>query len=91
MTAETLRSKPIGVLETRSFSFENKGEKYEESYCLVKLEDEKYYIGFSEDGSYCSQKVGIEDMAKMINDKEFSDSVASDIYFLDVHLSGWLD
>jgi len=91
MTIETLRQKPIGVLERRSFIIEHKGKKYEEHYSLVKGENGKYYIGFSDNGSYCSNTVCEKDMLRFMNDEKCSAGEAMDIYFQSPHLSCWMD
>ena len=91
MTREALRHKPVGVLEKRSIIIKYKGKEYEEYYWLGKLGDDRYFIGFSDDGCYCSHFVCEKDMVKMINNKSFSDGEAYDIYFLDPHLSCWMD
>lgn len=91
MTIEALRQKSEGVLESRSFTLQHKGKEYEEHYYLVKGKEEKYYIGFSDDGSYCSNTVCEEDMVHLINDKNYSDREAIDIYIQSPHLSCWMD
>lgn len=91
MTIEALRQKPVGVLESRSFTFQHKGKEYEESYYLVKGKAGKYYIGFSRDGSNCSNLVYEEEMVNLINNKEFSDNEAMDIYMLSPQMTCWMD
>lgn len=91
MTIEDLRQKPVGVLEERSFFISYKGDEYEEHYFLGKLDNGEYFIGFSDDGCYCSHFVCEKDMVKMINNKALSDEEAYDIYFSDPHLSCWMD
>lgn len=91
MTIETLRQKPEGVLESRSFTLQYKGKEYEETYYLVKGKLDKYYIGFSRNGSYCSNLVYAEEMVNFINNKELSDSEAMDIYMLSPQLTCWMD
>ena len=91
MTIEALRQKPIGVLESRTFTIKHNGQVYEEHYCLVKDKNGKYFIGFSDDGSYCSDTVCEEDMVHLINDKNYSDREAIDIYMQSPHLSCWMD
>lgn len=91
MTIEDLRQKPVGVLEVRTLSIIHKGSEYEEPYFLGKLENGKYLICFSNDGCYCSKSVCEVDMLKMINDKEISNLIANDIYFLSPQLSCWMD
>lgn len=91
MTIEALRQKPIGVLETRSFTLKHKDCEYEEDYCLVKGKDGKYFIGFSDDGSYCSERVSEKDMVQLLNDEELSNGWAWDIYMQSPHLSCWMD
>jgi len=90
MTIEELRQKPIGVLERRSFTIKAKGSVYEEHYSLVKGKDGKYYIGFSENGSYCSSIVREEDMLELLNDEELSFREAMDIYMQSPQLSCWM-
>ena len=46
MTIEVLRQKPVGVLETRSFTIKYKEREYEEEYSFVKGKDGRYFIGF---------------------------------------------
>lgn len=91
MTLEALRQKPVGVLETRSFTFKYKEREYEEEYSLVKGKDGRYFIGFSDDGSYCSERVSEKDMVQLLNDKESSDRWAWEIYIQSPHLSCWMD
>ena len=91
MTLEALRQKPVGVLETRSFTFKYKENEYEEEYSLGKWKDGKYFIGFSDDGSYCSERVSEQDMVQLLNDKESSDRWAWEIYMQSPHLSCWMD
>ena len=91
MTIQELRQKPTGVLETRSFTFKHKKEEYETSYCLVKREDGKYFIGFSDNGSYCSESVCENDMLKLLNNVKLSNQWAWEIYMQSPHLSSWMD
>ena len=91
MTIESLRQKPVGVLEKRSIIIKHKGKEYEEHYYLGKLDGDRYFVGFSDDGCYCSQMVSENYMVHMINNKESSDEEACDIYFQDPHLSCWID
>ena len=91
MTIEALRKKSTGVLESRSFTIKHNGHEYEEYYSLVKGNDGKYFIGFSDDGSYCSNTVCEEDMIHLINDTNYSDREAIDIYMQSPHLSCWID
>ena len=90
MTIEALIQKPVGVLETRSFTLINKGREFEEEYSLVKGKDGKYFIGFSDDGSYCSERVCEEDMVLLLNDEKCSNMWAWEIYIQDQHLSSWM-
>lgn len=90
MTIEALHQKPVGVLERRSFTMEARGSKYEEYYFLVKGKENKYFIGFSEDGNYCSRKVNEEYMLEMLNDEEMSGGEAMDIYMESLQLSCWM-
>ena len=90
MTIEELRQKPVGVLETRRFPLMHKGKKFEEEYYLVKDKDSKYYIGFSDDASYCSERVYENDMILLLNDEECSNMWAWEIYIRDPHLSCWM-
>jgi len=90
MTIEALRQNPIGVLERRSFTIKAKGSEYEEHYFLVKGKEGKYYIGFSENGGYCSSIVREEDMLELLNDEELSFREAMDIYMQSPQLSCWM-
>ena len=90
MTIEELWQKPVGVLEVRSFTIEHKGMEYQEYYFLGKRNDGKYFIGFSEDGCYCSELACEEDMVKLIDDERFSSNWAASIYFHDPNLSSWI-
>lgn len=90
MTTEKLQQKPIGVLETRSLTIKHNGHEYEEHYSLVKGKDGKYYIGFSDDGSYCSSTVNAEDMVQFFNDEKLSAAEALDIYMKSPQLSCWM-
>jgi len=91
MTLEALRQKPVGVLETRTFTFKYKESEYDEEYSLVKVKDGRYFIGFSDDGSYCSERVSEKEMVQLLNDKESSDRWAWEIYIQSPHLSCWMD
>ena len=91
MTAEELRQHSLGVLATRSFFIEHEGNEYEEIYWLGKCEKDKYFIGFSEDGCYCSKFVCETDMLKMFNNENLSTSMASSIYFHEPNLSSWIN
>ena len=91
MTIEELREKPSGVLEIRNITIKSNSFKSEEYYFLGKTKYGKYFIGFSENGSYCSCYICEEDMIEFINDKELSDEEASTIYILDPHLSCWIN
>ena len=91
MTIETLQQKPEGLLDIRSFTWRYKGKKYKENYYLVKGKSNKYYIGFSINGSYCSELVCAEEMVNLINNKELSDSEAMDIYMSMPQLTCWMD
>ena len=90
MTVEALRQKPTGVLERRSLTINHDGKKYEEHYFLGKCENGMYFIGFSDDGNYCSNIVCEECMVKLINDKNHSDREAFDIYMISPQLSCWM-
>lgn len=90
MTTKDLRQRPIGVLETRSFTIKVDDSEYEEYYSLVKGKDGKYFIGFSDDGSYCSSTVNEEDMVQLLNDEELSATEALDIYMQSPQLSCWM-
>ena len=91
MTIEALRQKPIGVLESRNFTLTNNGLEYEEQYYLVKGENGKYFVGFSEDGSCWSNPICEADMLELINNPNCSDSEAIDIYMMTPQLSCWID
>ncbi len=91
MTLEELREMPAGVIDTRSFILNADGIETEEFYCIGKTKDGKYFIGFSDDGSYCSTFIREKDMLRYIDDKHSTDSTACDIYFTDPHLSFWMD
>lgn len=91
MTAEELHQKPIGVLERRSFTIKRNGHDFEALYYLVKSKAGKYFIGFSDDGSYCSNVVSENDMVNLINNKNYSDREAIDIYLQSPHLSCCMD
>ena len=60
-------------------------------YCLGKPKEGKYFLGFSDDGSYCSNFLTEKSMLRCLNSKYSSDSLACDIYFTDPHLSFWMD
>ena len=91
MTTEELRRHPLGVLAIRSIFIGHEGNTFEETYWLGKCEKGKYFIGFSEDGSYCSRIICEENMLKMINNEKFSSSIASSIYFQEPNLSAWIN
>lgn len=91
MTIEVLRQKHIGVLESRGFTIKHNGKEYKEHYTLAKGKNGKYFIGFSDDGSYCSNTVCEEDMVNLINDTNYSDREAIEIYMQSPHLSCWMD
>ena len=91
MTIEELRQKPIGVLEKRSFTLIVNDREYEENYFLAKGKDGVYFIGFSDDGSYCSRYGNEESIIRLLNNKELSDEEAFDIYMQSPHLSCWMD
>lgn len=91
MTIQALRKKPVGVLETRSFTLKVDNCEYEEEYFLVKGKDGKYFIGFSDDGTYCSRRLREEEMAQLLNDEKLSAAEAIDIYMQSPHLSCWMD
>ncbi len=87
MTIEELRKKPAGILRKRSIIIKNNGEEYKYYYFLGKGEDDSYFIGFSDDGCYCSDYICEKDMVRLINNKKTSDGIALDIFYMDVHLS----
>lgn len=91
MTIEELRQKPVGVLEKRTFTFKYKKNEYEESFYLIKLQEGWYFIGFSDDASYCSERISEETMVLLLNDVEYSKTWAFDIYLQDSHLSCWMN
>ena len=91
MTIETLQDQPIGVLESRIFTLNYTGHKHEEHYYLVKGHDSKYFIGFSTDGTYCSNIISEEYMLYLINSKDCSDKEALGIYITSPQLSCWID
>ena len=91
MTAEKLRQRPIGILEIRSFTINQNNHKFEEHYSLVKSKTGKYFIGFSDDGSYCSSVVSENEMVNLINNKNYSDREAIDIYMQSPNLSCCMD
>ena len=78
MTLEELREMPAGVIDTRSFILNADGIETEEFYCIGKTKDGKYFIGFSDDGSYCSTFIREKDMLRYIDDKHSTDSTACD-------------
>lgn len=90
MTIEALRKKPVGVLEHRSFTFKYDGQEYEEHYVLGKR-NSRYYIGFEEDGTVCSDIVSEEEMVNLLKDKEYSDREAMEIYMESPQLSCWME
>lgn len=69
MTTLALKHYPVGLLETRSFTLKVNDCEYEKHYSLVKGKNGKYFIGFSDDGSYCSSTVSEEVMVHLINNK----------------------
>ena len=92
MTVEELRRKPEGVLDVRTFTLKQvDGHDIKEEYWLGKFSNEHYFIGFSEDGTDCSDLVSEEYMLKMMNDSKISDRAACEIYITDPHLSSWMD
>ena len=91
MTAEKLRQKPIGILERRSLTINYNNHKFEEHYSLVKSKTGKYFIGFSDDGSYCSNVVSENEMVNLINNRNYSDREAIDIYMQSPNLSCCMD
>ena len=83
MTLEELRKKPIGMLEERSIEIDG----VQVYYYLVKLAVDRYWIGYSEDGTYCTQGFDESTMLTMLNDRQCSDGEAIEIYVTDPHLS----
>ena len=90
MTIQELREKPTGWAEARSFTMKCDDSQFEEYYSLGKRDDGKYFIGFSDDGRYCSFIVSEEYMLMLINDERVSDAQAIDIYMQSPQLSCWL-
>ena len=83
MTLEELRKKLIGILEKRCIEIDG----VQVNYYLVKLAVDRYCIGYSENGSYCSRVFGESTMLTRLNDRQSSDSEAIEIYVTDPHLS----
>ena len=91
MTKEELKKKKIGVIEERSFTIKYNNGEIEEHYYLVKKDNDRYFVSFSEDANYCSTKVSEEHMVELINNKEASNDVAVDIYMQSPQLNCWID
>ncbi len=83
MTLEELRKKPIGILEKRWIEIDD----IQVDYYLGRLADNRYFIGYSEDASYCSRVFGESTMLTRLNDRRSSDREAIAIYVTDPHLS----
>lgn len=83
MTLEELRRKPIGILEKRCIEIDG----VQVDYYLGRLTDNRYFIGCSEDESYCSRVFGESTMLTILNDRQSSDNEAIEIYVTDPHLS----
>ena len=83
MTLEELRRKPIGILEKRCIEIDG----VQVDYYLGRLANDRYFIGYSEDGSYCSRVFGESTMLTILNDRQSADSEAIEIYVTDSHLS----
>ena len=90
MTIKELRLKPIGWSETRSFTMQHYDSECKEYYSLGKREDGKYFVGFSDDGSYCSSIVSEKYMIELINDENLSAQEALEIYMQSPQLSCWM-
>lgn len=90
MTLELLRQKPIGVLECRKITINAKGLEDTSHYFLIKGKNNKYFIGFSEDASYCCRGITEKDMLELLNDEDLSFIEAMDIYMQSPHLSCWI-
>ena len=83
MTLEELREKPIGILEKRHIEIDG----VQIDYYLGKLADNRYFLGYSEEGDYCSRGFGELTMLTRLNDRQSSDDEAIEIYVTDPHLS----
>ena len=90
MTVQELRNHPLGVIEERKIKVENKGVSDESTYYLGKRE-KSYFLGFSEDGRYCSRTVTETVMLKLINNEITSNNLAFDIYASSPQLNCWMN
>ncbi len=97
---EELREKPFGVLESRTFIIKKGDFEDEETYVLGKVEKGEryfngpgpyYFIGFSDNGLYWSEFISENNMVDFLNNKEWSDQAAYEIYRATPQLSCWLD
>ena len=91
MTKDELRRLPASIISKRKLVVGFEGKKHEETYYLLKKDNIKYYVSFSEDGSSLSQMITEDFMIKAINDEELSSNVALDIFAQDVHLYCMID
>ena len=89
MTIEDLRNHPVGKIVKRVLEVKYQGTKHEATYYLGKSAS-NYFIGFSEDGNYCSNLVSEEYMVKLLEDSKKSDEAAADIYFTSPQLCCWM-
>ena len=90
MTIKELRQKPVGWSETRSFTIQRDNSESKEYYSLGKRKDGKYFVGFSDDGTYCSSIVSEKYMVELLNDENLSAQEAWDVYMQSPQLSCWM-